>query len=254
MNATAGIDQNENLTLGGGGINIKWVVHTFFDSPWGKMLLSFCIFTDFFCHLLNHAAMSCWNHMDILSSPFLLRGLIIAKYWNYLSSFILDELLRVEKKSKTKSKCNHICIKYINNHLTEIWTDMLGIKEHYCKSFFLFAEQIIDSTRVIQAKAFLTNICIGDFVGWCCISLQAADQKLIARIFVFVASWEKVPLTIIPLFRWFSWKTGRLDILCSLQLSLLQTCPCRYRKQDPLWPTCICTCSIKDFLSYFVKG
>ena len=186
-------------------------------------------------------------------SPFLLRGLIIAKYWNYLSSFILDELLTVEKKSKTKSKYNHICIKYINNHLTEIWTDMLGIKEHYCKSFFLFAEQIIDSTRVIQAKAFLTNVCIGDFVGWHCIS-QAADQKLIARIFVFVASWEKVPLTIVPLFRWFSWKTGRLDILCSLQLSLLHTCPCRYRKQDPLWPTCICTCSIKDFLSYFVKG
>ena len=134
------------------------------------MLLSFCIFTDFFCHLLNHAAMSCWNHMDILSSPFLLRDLIIAKYWNYLSSFILDELLTVEKKSKTKSKYNHICIKYINNHLTEIWTDMLGIKKHYCKSFFLFAEQIIDSTRVIQAKAFLTNICIGDFVGWHCIS------------------------------------------------------------------------------------
>ena len=133
---------------------------------------------------------NCWNHMDILSSPFLLRGLIIAKYWNYLSSFILDELLTVEKKSKTKSKYNHICIKYINNHLTEIWTDMLGIKEHYCKSFFLFAEQIIDSTRVIQAKAFLTNVCIGDFVGWHCIS-QAADQKLIARIFVFVASWEK---------------------------------------------------------------
>ena len=39
----------------------------FFDYPWDDLPLSFCIFTDFSNIRCNNAAMSCVNHMDILS-------------------------------------------------------------------------------------------------------------------------------------------------------------------------------------------
>ena len=105
------------------------------------------------------------------------KNRIISIYWNY-SIFAfhasINESFTVEWINITKSKYKHVCARCMNNHLTEPWTGMLGMNEHSCVTF-LFAEQIVDGTRVIQANAFITNGCINHFAGWHCIFLPASN-------------------------------------------------------------------------------